>query len=851
MAAVKKLRQLWNPDFLRFTLGNSLYALKAWQGCIPFYEQCVRRNFRLSTAGQRLLSAYKQLGKQEEGVKALQRALQQTDIDANFALGMAFRSVKDWERAALYFKKALEQHPDDTLVKERLIRTLYDGRYVDELIQLLQDDSSVSSLTEDNLLFLHKYCEKNGWFEQADALLSFSPKLTGPKGESLFLYGRKLFKEDRLDEALQVMTAAKEEGNEKAEDYRLLIREREHVLHFDELYRKSDLTALEQLIKTWEVDKPLILEAVLKEWCRRSAGKTFKSPKDRLCLHYAEKRIGDADEFYKLNAVTFAVKGDEQGLRAYVESRLAQTADAASVYLMTARALQEHEYYQLALKYAHKAHELEPDNPTIARVVSNLYRVLGVLSKSLEYLELEAKSRGMTEALATKKRILEAEYRFSQKRIRPFNTVERDPSYRGDPHRVLHLHHNSVPVDGRGYAMRGNYIIRNLREAGIDAIIVTRPGYPFDLGRPGTLAARERQGLNDSFEQPVLVKDENVDIPVYRLAPHLKWKGTPVDEYIDGYAEVLERAVRELKPGLLHPASNFFNGVAAAYVAKKFDLPLIYEVRGLWEITRGSLTEGYAGSERYEYMKFLETTAMEQADHVVTISEELKKVILGRGIPEDKVTVIPNGVDCAAFTPQACNEALKARLNLRGKTVIGFIGTLTAYEGLELLMSALKRLLTERDDVRLLIVGDGPISQDLQAFAFDEQLEEKVIFTGRVPHEEVKDYYSIIDIFPFPRRNWKVCHVVTPLKPYEVMAMQKAIIVSDVNALKEMVIDGETGLHVRAEDVDDLTDKLFKLIDDSTYREQLARNAREWVLENRDWRKQAYQYVDLYRKFML
>ncbi len=165
---------------------------------------------------------------------------------------------------------------------------------------------------------------------------------------------------------------------------------------------------------------------------------------------------------------------------------------------------------------------------------------------------------------------------------------------------------------------------------------------------------------------------------------------------------------------------------------------MVYEVRGLWELTRASLTEGYEGSERYEYMKFLETTAMELADHVVTISYGLKEEILHRGIPESKITVIPNAVDCSVFNPVPCNEVLKDELGLSGKTVIGFIGTLTAYEGLELLIEAFKQNSRSRDDIRVLIVGDGAISDQLKAMVENENLQGKVIFTGRVRMRKLK-----------------------------------------------------------------------------------------------------------------
>src|SRR5699024_1290603 len=126
---------------------------------------------------------------------------------------------------------------------------------------------------------------------------------------------------------------------------------------------------------------------------------------------------------------------------------------------------------------------------------------------------------------------------------------------------------------------------------------------------------------------------------------------------------------------------------------------------------------------------------------------------------------------------------------LENSTVLGFVGSITNYEGIELIIDTVEALnnsneFTER--FKLLVVGDGQHRAVLQRKVMDQNLSDDIIFTGKVPFETVKDYYSVIDIAPFPRQDKLVCQLVTPIKTYEAMAMGKRVIVSDVNALKEM-----------------------------------------------------------------
>ena len=189
----------------------------------------------------------------------------------------------------------------------------------------------------------------------------------------------------------------------------------------------------------------------------------------------------------------------------------------------------------------------------------------------------------------------------------------------------------------------------------------------------------------------------------------------------------------------------------ATRVGRRLGIPVVHEMRASWEdaaVDHGTTTEG---SLRYRLSRWLETQALRRADQVTTICEGLRSDIVGRGISPAKVTVIPNAVDVNAFEYDVPpDEALRNSLGLRGATVLGFAGSFYGYEGLDMVVAAMPRLLETFPELRALFVGGGPQESALKAQVASLGLGDRVIFTGRVPHSEVHRYYNLIDVLVSP-----------------------------------------------------------------------------------------------------
>jgi PEP-CTERM/exosortase A-associated glycosyltransferase len=273
----------------------------------------------------------------------------------------------------------------------------------------------------------------------------------------------------------------------------------------------------------------------------------------------------------------------------------------------------------------------------------------------------------------------------------------------------------------------------------------------------------------------------------------------------------------------------------------------VYEVRALWEdaaVDHGATREG---SVRYRLSRALETAALRRVYHVTTICEGLRREIARRGIPGDRITVIPNAVDPGAFRSGGGGEpALRSALGLDGATVIGFAGSFYGYEGLDLLIEALTLLAGRRPELRALLVGGGLQESALRRLAGERGVAPRVVFAGRVPHPEVPRYYDLIDVLVYPRRRIRLTEVVTPLKPLEAMAQGRMLVASDVGGHKELIRDGETGFLFPAGDAQALARKIEEVLARRDEWPSLRERARRFVESERTWARSVARYSTVY-----
>jgi glycogen(starch) synthase len=395
--------------------------------------------------------------------------------------------------------------------------------------------------------------------------------------------------------------------------------------------------------------------------------------------------------------------------------------------------------------------------------------------------------------------------------------------------RILHVLDHGLPLHS-GYTFRTRAILKAQIARGWDVAAVTSP----------------RHGKFDTDE-------ETIDGLRFYRTPRVN-SGLPVLSElreVAAFARRIEAVARQWQPDILHAHSPVLDAMAAQRVAERLKLPLVYEIRAFWEDAAVGNGTGREGSLKYRATRALETRAVKRADAVAVICAGLKNDLVGRGADASKIMISPNGVDLNMFgEPLPRDAALAAELGL-GDEVIGFIGSFYDYEGLDVLIEAMPALVAARPSLHLVLVGGGPCDPALLAQAKASPAAARIHFIGRVPHQEVERYYSVIDLLVYPRKHMRLTDLVTPLKPLEAMAQRKLVAASDVGGHRELIRDGDTGTLFAPDDPAALARSVARVFAERDQWDARRTRARAFVEAERNWAVNVARYDSVYQNLAI
>jgi PEP-CTERM/exosortase A-associated glycosyltransferase len=392
--------------------------------------------------------------------------------------------------------------------------------------------------------------------------------------------------------------------------------------------------------------------------------------------------------------------------------------------------------------------------------------------------------------------------------------------------RILHILDHSLPLHS-GYTFRTRAIMKAQAGAGWDVAGLTgvrhyQHGITPDAPEETAEGLQFYRTLALSSGPPLLREWGEVNALTQRIVElHAEW---PFD--------------------LIHAHSPALNGLAAARAAQQLNLPFVYEIRAFWEDAAVGNGTGREGSIKYRLTRALENHVVKRADRIAVICEGLRSDLVARGFPAEKIFVSPNGVDMELFgNPPPADTVLAAKLGLNDKDVIGYIGSFYDYEGLDDLIAAMPHMDAEK---HLLMVGGGPMEKDLRKQADNSPARDRIHFIGRVPHEEVERYYSLIDILAYPRKAMRLTELVTPLKPLEAMAQGKLVAASSVGGHRELIEDGVTGTLFAPDNPAALAKSVNALFAARANWPQRRNTAKAFVAKERNWQKNILRYDPVY-----
>ena len=401
--------------------------------------------------------------------------------------------------------------------------------------------------------------------------------------------------------------------------------------------------------------------------------------------------------------------------------------------------------------------------------------------------------------------------------------------------KVLHVLDHSLPLHS-GYAFRSQNILQCQRNLSWHPCAVTSIKHQLSLKSQGALCA-----------------DEQIDgIRFYRsdFNPRITGEYSSQFQVVAKLWATLKRVIAIEQPDVLHVHSPALNVLPALVLGRKLGIPVVYEIRAFWEdaaVDHGSYPEF---SWKYGLVHALETWACRRVNHLAVLCEGIKQDLQKRGISENHMTIVPNGIHAEDFQPCPADEELRYAWGLDGKIVIGFVGSFYRYEGLDVLVEAFARLLKKRNDLILLLVGGGEVEDELKAQVHHLSLTSHVVFPGRIPHERIPGVYGLFDFLVYPRNSIRLTELVTPLKPLEAMAMEKPVVASDIGGHRELIRDGETGVLFQAGNVESLVQSLEELLCNPDRVQQLVKRGKAWVTQERSWEKNVKRYVTIYEKVL-
>lgn len=242
--------------------------------------------------------------------------------------------------------------------------------------------------------------------------------------------------------------------------------------------------------------------------------------------------------------------------------------------------------------------------------------------------------------------------------------------------------------------------------------------------------------------------------------------------------------------------------------------------------------------------------ALRSSDRVTAVSSSLRQEVLALGVEEERVRVLPMGVDASRFTPEAMSPDVRRELNADGPALL-FAGRLVEKKGARYAIEAMPEILRAEPAARLTIVGDGPERPALEQRSAELGLNGHVRFAGAIANERLPGYFSSADVFIGP----SVVEANGDTESFgvvfaEAMASGCPVVATEVGGIGDLVVKDETGLLVPERDAGAIADGVLRILKDPVERERLARNGVQLVRERFDLSRAAAGYAELMEEML-
>lgn len=307
---------------------------------------------------------------------------------------------------------------------------------------------------------------------------------------------------------------------------------------------------------------------------------------------------------------------------------------------------------------------------------------------------------------------------------------------------------------------------------------------------------------------------------------------------------------------------NIMKGIIGLLIKNLWKSKLVVEVNSIspdeWRFVENYLStkRKRLKSIKIKFLGYLEIFVIKKADAIIAVTQGIENYLINQGVNKNKIWVIGNGANTDLFRPikdSNIQKELKNKLHINDdESVVLFVGVLEPWQGVEYLIHAAPLIIEEFPETKFLIVGEGLIRKELENMVSESKLNNKFIFTGTIPYEEVPKYINISDVCISPEANDARNKDTggSSLKLYEYMACEKPVVVGNIDGNKDVVIDLNAGFVVDPRNSKEMATSIIRLLKDKNFGNQLGKNGRKGVIEKYSWEKVAKRTVEVFEEVL-
>ena len=322
--------------------------------------------------------------------------------------------------------------------------------------------------------------------------------------------------------------------------------------------------------------------------------------------------------------------------------------------------------------------------------------------------------------------------------------------------------------------------------------------------------------------------------------------------YLIKECKLLNNIIKEDRYDIIQARNRVFEALLALHIKRKWNIPCVFQYAFPiedYKLYRDDPEKRYLyyfGKIENYIIKYI----LRKADFVFPISKWMEEELIKEGIPKSKMMPLPMGVNLELFSPSKDGKKIREKYNLNGLQVILYIGTMDKLRQLNMIIRAFSKVRTQKDNAKLLMVGEGNDKTNLEELASRCGIQNDVIFTGQVSYFDVPYFIAAADVCLCPVPPLSIYKVSSPTKMFEYMAIGKPVVANEeIPEQKEVIKESDGGILVKF-DAESFAEAIIKLLGNPEQEREIGAKGHEWVVKNRSYEKMAREVEKKYYELL-